>query len=46
VVLLEQNAALALDVAQYGFVLDLGEIVLKGDAETLKHSLIVKASYL
>jgi branched-chain amino acid transport system ATP-binding protein len=46
VFLVEQNAALALDVAQYGFVLDLGEIVLKGGAETLKHSPIVKASYL
>jgi branched-chain amino acid transport system ATP-binding protein len=46
VLLVEQNAALALDVAQYGYVLDLGEITLSGDAESLKKSPIVKASYL
>jgi branched-chain amino acid transport system ATP-binding protein len=28
VLLVEQNAALALDVAEHGFVLDLGEITL------------------
>jgi len=46
VLLVEQNAALALDVAQYGFVLDLGEITLEGSAEELKMSPIVRASYL
>jgi branched-chain amino acid transport system ATP-binding protein len=46
VLLVEQNAALALDVAQYGFVLDLGEITLEGSAEVLKKSPVVKASYL
>jgi branched-chain amino acid transport system ATP-binding protein len=46
VLLVEQNAALALDVAQYGFILDLGEITLEGNAEELKKSPIVKASYL
>jgi branched-chain amino acid transport system ATP-binding protein len=46
VLLVEQNAALALDVAQYGFVLDLGEITLEGSAEELKQSPIVRASYL
>jgi branched-chain amino acid transport system ATP-binding protein len=46
VLLVEQNAALALDVARYGFVLDLGEINLHGSAEELKKSPIVKASYL
>jgi branched-chain amino acid transport system ATP-binding protein len=46
VLLVEQNAALALDVAKYGFVLDLGEITLKGSAEVLKESPIVRASYL
>jgi branched-chain amino acid transport system ATP-binding protein len=44
--LVEQNAALALDVAEYGFVLELGEIVLKGSAESLRESPIVRASYL
>ena len=46
VLVVEQNAALALDVAQYGFVLELGEITLQGDAETLKNSPTVQASYL
>jgi len=46
VLVVEQNAALALDVAQYGFVLELGEITLEGDAETLKNSPTVQASYL
>ena len=46
VLLVEQNAALALDVAKYGFVLDLGEITLKGSTEELKKSPIVRASYL
>jgi branched-chain amino acid transport system ATP-binding protein len=46
VLLVEQNAALALDVAQYGYVLDLGEITLEGRAQELKMSPIVRASYL
>ena len=46
VLVVEQNAALALDVAQYGLVLELGEITLEGGAETLKNSPIVQASYL
>jgi branched-chain amino acid transport system ATP-binding protein len=46
VLLVEQNAALALDVAQFGFVLDLGEITLEGSAEELRRSPIVRASYL
>jgi branched-chain amino acid transport system ATP-binding protein len=46
VLLVEQNAALALDIAEYGFVLDLGEITMEGSAETLKRSATVQASYL
>jgi branched-chain amino acid transport system ATP-binding protein len=46
VLLVEQNAALALDLAQYGFVLDLGEITMEGSAEMLRRSPIVQASYL
>jgi branched-chain amino acid transport system ATP-binding protein len=46
VLLVEQNAALALDVAQYGFILDLGEITLEGNADELKKSPIVRTSYL
>jgi branched-chain amino acid transport system ATP-binding protein len=46
VLLVEQNAALALDVAEHGFVLDLGEITLNGSAQVLRESPIVRASYL
>jgi branched-chain amino acid transport system ATP-binding protein len=46
VLVVEQNAALALDVAQYGFVLELGEITMEGAAETLRQSPAVQASYL
>jgi branched-chain amino acid transport system ATP-binding protein len=46
VLLVEQNAALALDVAEYGFVLDLGVITSKGSAQVLRESPIVRASYL
>ena len=46
VLLVEQNAAMALDVAQYGYVLDLGEITLKGSAERLSSSPIIQNSYL
>ncbi|MCG6205524.1 ABC transporter ATP-binding protein [Rhodopseudomonas sp. HC1] len=46
VLLVEQNAAMAIDVAEYGYVLDLGEITLKGSAETLRGSPIIQNSYL
>jgi branched-chain amino acid transport system ATP-binding protein len=46
VLIVEQNAALALDVAQYGFVLDMGQVTLQGDADTLRRSPIIRASYL
>jgi len=46
VLLVEQNAAMALDVAQSGYVLDLGEITLQGSAERLSSSPIIQNSYL
>jgi len=46
VLLVEQNAALALDIARYGYVLDLGCITLEGCAGMLRHSPIVRSSYL
>jgi branched-chain amino acid transport system ATP-binding protein len=46
VLVVEQNAALALDVAQYGYVLDLGRITLEGSAEMLRQSPVVQSSYL
>jgi branched-chain amino acid transport system ATP-binding protein len=46
ILLVEQNAALALDVASHGYILDLGKITLEGDAEALKQSFAVTTHYL
>ena len=46
VLLVEQNAAMALDVAEYGYVMDLGEVTLKGSASELKTSSTIRKSYL
>ncbi len=44
ILLVEQNAKVALKMAHHGYVLETGEIVIKGDAETLqKDESIVKA---
>ncbi len=42
----EQNAAIALDLADFGYVMELGRIVMAGDAERLKQSKDVQAFYL
>jgi branched-chain amino acid transport system ATP-binding protein len=44
--LVEQNAKAALDVADYGYVMDLGRIVIDGTAETLRQSKDVQEFYL
>lgn len=46
VLLVEQNAAMALDAAESGYVLDIGKITFSGTSEELKKSPIVRASYL
>jgi branched-chain amino acid transport system ATP-binding protein len=46
VLLVEQNAAMALDVAEYGYVIDLGEVTLQGSAAELKTSSTIRKSYL
>jgi branched-chain amino acid transport system ATP-binding protein len=46
VLLVEQNVHLALDVASRGYVLQVGQVVLDGDRETLRSSEIVKKAYL
>jgi branched-chain amino acid transport system ATP-binding protein len=46
VLLVEQNANLALGVCQSGYVLEVGRVVLDGDAETIKCSDIVRKAYL
>lgn len=46
ILLVEQNARLALDLAGEGYVLELGRIVLEGDAARLRASSDVQESYL
>lgn len=46
IVLVEQNARRALEISDYGFVLELGTIRHQGDAETLKSSEEVYSAYL
>jgi branched-chain amino acid transport system ATP-binding protein len=44
--LVEQNAHMALQVAHRGYVLENGEILMEGTAETLLHSEEVRQAYL
>jgi branched-chain amino acid transport system ATP-binding protein len=46
IILVEQNANLALRVAHKGYVMELGKIVLEGKAEDLLQNKIVKEAYL
>jgi branched-chain amino acid transport system ATP-binding protein len=46
IVLVEQNARLALALAQKGYVLETGSIVLEGDAKDLRQNEQVKRTYL
>lgn len=46
VLLAVQNVHLALCVAQAGYVLQVGRVVLAGDIETMRSSDMVKKAYL
>ncbi|MBI3326108.1 MAG: ABC transporter ATP-binding protein [Nitrospinae bacterium] len=46
VLLVEQNAAMALTIAQYGYILENGRIVLDGTAASLRDNEDVKEFYL
>jgi branched-chain amino acid transport system ATP-binding protein len=46
VLLVEQNAHLALGVCQTGYVLEVGRVVFEGDRESIRCSDIVKKAYL
>jgi branched-chain amino acid transport system ATP-binding protein len=46
ILLVEQNARAALEIADHGYVLETGEIVLSGEAKSLLGSARVQASYL
>ena len=46
ILLVEQNAKIALSTADYAYVIETGEIVLQGKARELRHSEEVKKAYL
>ena len=46
VLLVEQNAAMALTIAQHGYIMENGRIVLDEDAEVLRNNADIKEFYL
>jgi branched-chain amino acid transport system ATP-binding protein len=46
ILLVEQNARVALQLASYGYVLETGKIVIEGEAETLRHDESIIKAYL
>jgi branched-chain amino acid transport system ATP-binding protein len=46
ILLVEQNAKLALEVSRRGYVMESGEVTLTGDADAMLHDPKVRAAYL
>jgi branched-chain amino acid transport system ATP-binding protein len=46
ILLVEQNAKLAMKVSHFGYVLETGKVVLEGNSKTLMDDEAVKRSYL
>ena len=46
VLIVEQNAEVALDIAHRGYVLEVGKIALEGDSASLRRDEFVKRAYL
>src|SRR6267143_2064465 len=46
VLLVEQNANLALEISDYGYVLETGRVILEDPSDRLRTSALVKESYL
>ena len=46
ILLVEQNATMALELAEYGYVMENGRIVLDGDSEKLKSNEDIQEFYL
>ena len=46
ILLVEQNANLALEISRYGYVLETGQIILKDESAALRQSPQVKSAYL
>jgi branched-chain amino acid transport system ATP-binding protein len=46
ILLVEQNANLALEVSHFGYVLETGKITLQGDSAALRQNPQVQSAYL
>src|ERR1700751_791730 len=46
ILLVEQNANLALEISDYGYVLETGRIILEDESESLRANALVRESYL
>jgi branched-chain amino acid transport system ATP-binding protein len=46
ILLVEQNANLALEISGFGYVLETGKVALSGDTATLRQNPQVKSAYL
>jgi branched-chain amino acid transport system ATP-binding protein len=46
ILLVEQNANLALEISHFGYVLETGKITLEGDSAVLRQNPLVKSAYL
>ena len=46
ILLVEQNAAMALDLADHAYLIETGRVVLSGSAQDVKRNDAVRASYL
>ncbi len=46
ILLVEQNANLALEISRYGYVLETGQIILQDDSTALRQNPQVKSAYL
>ncbi len=46
ILLVEQNANIALSIADYGYVMETGQIILEGEAKSLAKNEEVRKAYL
>ena len=46
ILLVEQNANLALEISSYGYVIETGRVILEGASSALRHDPQVRAAYL
>ena len=46
ILVVEQNAGVAFSVADYGYIMESGQIVLEGDVETLRNDKDIQSFYL